>query len=373
MSSRGPMTGRCGRPMASACRIQCRRMPAFHRSTPRPTAFHLTCRSATEGFIASASGRSGRTGSPGFWRRGVSPTQPQVADMHQTFAPPVEQSPVIYQIVLDLEIPVADRCASCAADHRVAGRQVHAHDDGAGGEAADHEHRDRPQRDRRLGQLRAGRQADVAGDGHGGDRFAAGLELPRDLPAVSLLLFQQPQFAPAGDVDRFAGGAVQRPDGSCAVHVCGPIRGCSTRAWRWPPDRPGGCRRPGKRPTIRPSKRRWRSYVAQNLPYTSQTYDSNVPVPLLSAADAATYDGGSFKICDSSPAIEPVYTSPERTFPHRSELARRGVQSSWLPGLVAAADRCAGPVVHAGERVRRLPDLHAPTAITRTCRRPERA
>ena len=38
-------------------------------------------------------------------------TLPEVTDMHQTFTPPVEQSPVIYQIVLDLEIPVADRCA----------------------------------------------------------------------------------------------------------------------------------------------------------------------------------------------------------------------------------------------------------------------
>src|SRR3954469_2471046 len=39
-------------------------------------------------------------------------TVPEVTDMHQTFVPTVEQSPVLYQIVLDLEIPVADRCAS---------------------------------------------------------------------------------------------------------------------------------------------------------------------------------------------------------------------------------------------------------------------
>ena len=37
-------------------------------------------------------------------------TLPQVMDMHQTFTPPVEQSPVIYQIVFDLEIAVAERC-----------------------------------------------------------------------------------------------------------------------------------------------------------------------------------------------------------------------------------------------------------------------
>ena len=51
-------------------------------------------------------------------------------------------------------------------------------------------------------------------------------------------------------------------------------------------------------------------YVAQNLPYTSQTYDQSVPVPLLSAADAVKYDGGFFKICSASPQVEAVYTSP---------------------------------------------------------------
>ncbi len=39
-------------------------------------------------------------------------TRPEVVTLHQTFAPPVEQSPVIYQIVFDLEIPIADRCTS---------------------------------------------------------------------------------------------------------------------------------------------------------------------------------------------------------------------------------------------------------------------
>jgi hypothetical protein len=38
-------------------------------------------------------------------------TLPEVVNLHQSFSPPVEQSPVIYQIVLDLEIPIADRCS----------------------------------------------------------------------------------------------------------------------------------------------------------------------------------------------------------------------------------------------------------------------
>jgi hypothetical protein len=38
-------------------------------------------------------------------------TQPQLVTGTREFVPPVERSPIIYQIVLDLEIPVPDRCA----------------------------------------------------------------------------------------------------------------------------------------------------------------------------------------------------------------------------------------------------------------------
>lgn len=38
-------------------------------------------------------------------------TQPEVVTATREFIPPVERSPIIYQIVLDLEIPVPDRCA----------------------------------------------------------------------------------------------------------------------------------------------------------------------------------------------------------------------------------------------------------------------
>jgi len=38
-------------------------------------------------------------------------TQPELVTMTREFIPPIERSPIIYQIVLDLEIPVPDRCA----------------------------------------------------------------------------------------------------------------------------------------------------------------------------------------------------------------------------------------------------------------------
>ena len=37
-------------------------------------------------------------------------TQPELMTMTREFIPPIERSPIIYQIVLDLEIPVPDRC-----------------------------------------------------------------------------------------------------------------------------------------------------------------------------------------------------------------------------------------------------------------------
>ena len=38
-------------------------------------------------------------------------TQPELVTTTREFIPPIERSPIIYQIVLDLEIPVPDRCA----------------------------------------------------------------------------------------------------------------------------------------------------------------------------------------------------------------------------------------------------------------------
>ena len=38
-------------------------------------------------------------------------TLPEVMTASRSSTPPVERSPIIYQIVLDLEIPVPDRCA----------------------------------------------------------------------------------------------------------------------------------------------------------------------------------------------------------------------------------------------------------------------
>src|SRR4029077_4619930 len=39
-------------------------------------------------------------------------TQPEVVTARIAYSPPVEKAPIIYQVILDLEIPVADRCAS---------------------------------------------------------------------------------------------------------------------------------------------------------------------------------------------------------------------------------------------------------------------
>jgi hypothetical protein len=72
-------------------------------------------------------------------------------------------------------------------------------------------------------------------------------------------------------------------------------------------------------------------YAAQNLPYTSQTHDQGEPVPLLSAADVGTYAGGFLKICDSSPQVEPVYSSSGRTVGYGQTLS---IKASDPPGYL---------------------------------------
>ena len=99
-------------------------------------------------------------------------------------------------------------------------------------------------------------------------------------------------------------------------------------------------------------------YASQNLPYTSQIFDQSVPVPLLSPDDVATYDGELFQDL----RLEPPTSSRSTSRPDAGSTARAG--PSRRPTLPATSSRCcqqideAGPLVHGGERVCRLRDLH---------------
>ena len=238
-------------------------------------------------------------------------TLPQVTDMQQTFVPPVEQSPVIYQIVLDLEIPVADRCVSSLQTieslvdeymHKTTVKVVKlptmniATDPKATGGAANCaqvDGRALPATDMAEAVLQ---QVSSFPETHQQFHFFYFNNLDVPLPPTltdSLQSLFNGLTAPA-PYDLFTYSWLFNPNPTLAM-ARGPSWNMPT-PWQAADD-------PSFETTLA-------MYVAPNLPYTSQTHDQNVPVPLLSAADAARFDGGFFKICDSSPFAQPAYTSP---------------------------------------------------------------
>ena len=239
-------------------------------------------------------------------------TQPQLTDMHQTFVPPVEQSPVIYQIVLDLEIPVAERCTSSlatieslvdkymhmttvpvvklptlnlATNSAATGGSTNCAQGGAGRTLA--------ATDMAQAVLR---QVSSFPQTHQQFHFFYFNNLDAPLPTTltdSLYsLFNGLTAPPPYDLWTFSW--LFNPGFASAT---GPSWWMTT-AWQAAND---------DDPTL---ERTLAMYAAQSLPYTSQTYDQSVPVPLLSAADVAKYDGGFFKICDSSPYAQPASSHP---------------------------------------------------------------
>jgi len=259
-------------------------------------------------------------------------TLPQVVDMHQTFTPPVEQSPVIYQIVLDLEIPVADRCTSSLQTieslvdkymHKAAVPVL------------------------KLPTINIATNANATGGSPNCAQIGEGRKLPATsiadavLQAVSTFPQAHQQFhflyfnnqnitLPKTLTDSlqalFNGLTAPAPYDLLTISwlfnpglaaATGPTWAKST-AWQAADD-----------PSF---ETELAMYVANNFPYTSQTYDSGTPVPLLSTADAVTFDGGFFKICQSTPYAEPVYTSPVELLDYGYGGSAWAIKASDPPG-----------------------------------------
>lgn len=234
-------------------------------------------------------------------------TLPQVTNMSQTFTPPVEQSPVIYQIVFDLEIPIAERCD--AALQKIEGlvdRYMHKTTVNV----------------QKLPTKNIAMNADATGGSLNCAQLGDGRTLPDPTGMAESVLqvvssfpetYQQFHFFYFNN-QNFA--LPQSLTDSLQVLFNGLTAPApySLRTYSW-------LFNPGLAMATGPSWWMWTPwqdaqdpslemtlamYAAQNLPYTSQTYDDTVPIPLLSADDVAAYQGGSFKICDSSPLVQPV-------------------------------------------------------------------
>jgi hypothetical protein len=239
-------------------------------------------------------------------------TVPEVKDMHQTFVPPVEQSPVIYQIVLDLEIPNADHCvSSLQAIESLVDEYMHKTTVPVV----------------KLPTINIATNPTATG-GSPNCAQVAGATLPATdmADAVWQTVTSFPETHQQFHFLYFNNQSFLLPttltDSLKALFnglmVAPPPYDLRTFSWLFNPG-PAAVTGPNwsmstpwlgqaaDDPTLETALA---MYVTQNLPYTSQTYDQSVPVPLLSPADAVTYDGGYFKICASTPRVQAAYTAP---------------------------------------------------------------
>jgi hypothetical protein len=237
-------------------------------------------------------------------------TVPQVTDMQETFVPPVEQSPVIYQIVLDLEIAVADRCPlAMQTIESLVDKYMHKTTVPV----------------RKLPTINLATNPNATGGSANCAQIGEGRKLPATemADAVLQVVSSFPQTHQQFHLLYFNNQSFTLPktltDSLQALFnglTAPPPYDLMTISWLF---NPGLAAATGPGWTMSTA---WQSfedpsfesalamYVAQWFPYTSQTYDQSVPVPLLSPADAVAFDGGFFKICASSPRVEAAYTSP---------------------------------------------------------------
>ena len=236
-------------------------------------------------------------------------TVPAVKDMRQTFVPPVEQSPVIYQIVLDLEIPIADRCASSLSTiESLVDTYMHKTTAPV----------------RKLPTINLAINPDATGGSPNCAQLGEGRKLPAPTDMAQAVLEQVSSFPATYQQFHFfyfnnQNFALPRTMTDSLQILFDGLRApppyvLETYSWLFNPGLatatgPGWWRSqpPWSGADDASFEMTLDAYVAQNLPYTSQFYDATVPLPLLSPDEVAAYAGGSFKICHSSPQVQPVY------------------------------------------------------------------
>jgi hypothetical protein len=274
-------------------------------------------------------------------------TLPQVVEVPISYTPPIQQSPVIYQIVFDLEIPVADRCNS--ALQKIEGLVDQAMTQGGllplegvqvlklptvnlaldpnapgGGSACA-----QPQ----SGGLDADAMAEAVKQAVTGfpqqfqqfhllffDNLNA--PLPPDLSDSLQTLFTDLAYSPPGHNLETLGwlfnpGFVQANN----------LPWWKSQTWTSADD-------PDLAMTLL-------SYGEQALPYTSELY-AGTPVPLFSPDQVTAYAGGMFKVCSANTpfqVVDPVSGQPQYGGPGWPILssAPPAVAPSLYPPMGAAA------------------------------------
>ncbi|MFL5304946.1 MAG: hypothetical protein ACJ8F1_07015 [Polyangia bacterium] len=232
-------------------------------------------------------------------------TQPAVVPLHVTYTPPIETSPIIYQIVLDLEIPVADRCPTtiqaieALVDGTMNGVGVPvvklptmnlAIDPSSGSSCAQQQSRTLPA----DSMAQAVKQAVLSFPQHH-QQFHflyfnnLNAPLPPSLTTSLQTLFDDITKNPPNDLQLkswlFNPGLAAATGPSWSM----------TQAWQSAGD-----------PDDQDLAKALALYAQTTLPYMSQIFDSRAPLPYFSDDQIATFAGSTFKVCAQSPSYDEI-------------------------------------------------------------------
>jgi hypothetical protein len=237
-------------------------------------------------------------------------TLPEVVSSMQMFSPPIERSPVIYQVFLDLEIPVPDRCADAIqkieslTQRYMKGGGVPVYKLPTVNLSTDPANPCAQTSERTINSTQLG---------------LAVKQLITTLPGEHQqyhLMYFNNLDAPLPDglrhsVQDLIDGLATPPPGydvkDYAWLFAPPVAGASNANdgipswwayWLW-------------QTADMSFELQLSDYSNKKLPYTTQIHDASVPVPLLSASDVAAYEGDFIKLCgDAVPPVQPVGQLP---------------------------------------------------------------
>jgi hypothetical protein len=234
-------------------------------------------------------------------------TLPELITGTQIFDPPVERSPIVYQIVLDLEIPVPDRCADVIQKiENLTDRYM------VGGSA--------PVRKLPTINLAANGSSQCA---QTNERTVASADIADQVKQTITALggeHQQYHFMYFNNLDAPLPGPLVTSLQSLFDALAQPPPGYKLGTYSW-------MFNPGVAYVQTSTTLHWwaywpwktaddmfammlADYGRRSLPYTSQMHKYYDPVELLSPEDVAAYETDLIKICTSSPGVQAVSNDP---------------------------------------------------------------
>jgi hypothetical protein len=253
-------------------------------------------------------------------------TVPEVETREQVFQPPIERAPILYQIVLDLEIPVPDRCASAIQTIEAMVAKYLQVPDGT-----------TPVPVYKLPTINLSGAPSTSGESTGcaqtTDRSLPAADLAQTVKSVVATYpqtVQQFHFLYFNNLDAPWPSTLTDSLKSLFDALGSPPSGYALTPlpWLFNPLTGGvvsmvvsGLNWWTVTPWLAADDPNFEQALAMyqpTLPYTTQIHDQFQPVPLLSSAEAAQRAGQLIKICASSPGIEPWSTLNNAPFPQPS-------------------------------------------------------